>query len=346
MKKLGEKDIKVLIVFNGVIENGAVNDPDFISEAEVRKMAAFVCDTAVAEGYAATAMPISEICRDIPKILDFNPDILINLCEGYRGNSQDEMNIAGLWELLGLPYTGNSPFTLALAQDKTAAKAVFIANNIPTPPYEVFSLVPNKTCLEFPVIAKPAREDASLGINADSVLKNISQLRKKTAQLIEKYKQPVLVEKFIQGREFNVAILGNLNPKILPVSEIDFSGLGAKDAHVTSYEAKWLEDHPLYKGTPSKCPADISPETEKALGDVALRVFRALNGKDYGRVDIRMDEYGNIFVLEYNPNPDISPESGYCKALKAAGISFGDFIGRLINENLNGTENENKKNVA
>ena len=346
MKKLGTKDIKVLIVFNGVVENGAEKDPDFISEAEVRKMATFVYDAAVAEGYAAMAMPIFDICRDIPKIMDLNPDILINLCEGYRGNSQDEMNIAGLWELLGLPYTGNTPSTLALAQDKTAAKAIFTANNIPTPPYEVFSSVPKNTCLEFPVIAKPAREDASLGINADSVLKNIGQLRKKTAELLEKYKQPVLVEKFIQGREFNVAILGNYPPRVLPVSEIDFSRLGAEDAHVTSYEAKWMEDHPLYKGTPSKCPADISSETEKALGDIALRVFRALNGKDYGRVDMRMDDEGNIFVLEYNPNPDISLESGYCKALKAAGISFGDFIGRLINENLNGTENENKKNVA
>lgn len=346
MKKPGNKDIRVLIVFNGVLENGAEKDTDFISESEVRKMAASVYEAAIAEGYDATAMPIFEICSDIPKILNFNPDILINLCEGYRGNSQDEMNIAGLWELLGLPYTGNSPFTLAIAQDKTAAKAVFTANNIPTPPYEVFSSVPKSTCLEFPVIAKPAREDASLGIKADSVLKNIGQLKKKTAELLEKYQQPVLVEKFMSGREFNVAILGTSNPMVLPVSEIDFSGLGTGDAHITSYEAKWIEDHPLYKGTPSKCPANISSETEKALGDIALRVFKALNGKDYGRVDMRMDENGNIFVLEYNPNPDISPESGYCKALKAAGISFGDFISRLINENLNGKENENKKNVA
>ncbi len=326
--------MKILIAYNEPIKRPGY-DLDYISEAGVKDEAELVYETALKLGHTPAYLAASDLDQILSTVDQFRPDLIFNLCEGFRGRAQDEMYLAALWELLDIPYTGNPPLTLGLAQDKVLAKRLFQSGQILTPAFEVFQKLPEESVLEYPVIAKPSREDASLGIEQGSaILHNFSELKHRVGELLHKYQQPILVERYIEGREFNISIFGNDPPQVLAISEISFEGLGATAPHITGYEAKWLPDHPLYQKTPAICPANISAELKLRLEQIALRVYEVLGGRDYGRVDTRMDQDGNIFVLEYNPNPDISSEAGFVKALKAAGLSYNDFVEQLIAEAL------------
>ena len=330
-----DRKLKILIAYNEPQQQAKHGDLDYISEAAVKDEAELVHQVILKLGHIPTYLPIKNLDDVFQMASGYEPDLIFNLCEGFHGNAKHEMFLAGLWELLKLPYTGNPPMSLGMAQNKVLAKYLFQANNIPTPRFEVFDCLPKAVALEYPLIAKPSQEDASLGITPQSVINTFEELQAKVDELLKKYRQPILVEQFIQGREFNISILGNNPPKALPISEISFSALGDDAPHITSYEAKWLPDHPLYQKTPSVCPAQLSDELKRRLETVALQVYHLLMGRDYGRVDTRVDSDGNIFVLEYNPNPDISAEAGYVKALKAAGIKYQEFVELLIHEALN-----------
>lgn len=328
------KKLHILIAYNEPIQKSD-RDLDYISEAAVKDEADAVYQVILTMGQVPTYLAVKNLDQVLSKIDQVVPDVIFNLCEGFRGKTHHEMYIAGLWELLGIPYTGNSPLTLGLAQNKVLAKNLFASRNIPTPKFQVYREIPQETYLEYPLIAKPSQEDASLGIkHENAIIQNFNDLKNRVAELLKKYQQPILVEQFIPGREFNISILGNHPPRVTAISEISFAELDQNTPHITSYEAKWLPDHPLYQKTPAICPAAVDSDLKQRLEDVALKVYDALIGRDYGRVDTRVDAAGNIFVLEYNPNPDISPEAGYVKALKAAGIKYKDFVELLINEAL------------
>ncbi|MFZ2656679.1 MAG: ATP-grasp domain-containing protein [Victivallales bacterium] len=327
-----KKKLRILIAYNDPADAGA-NDLDYISEVAVKNEADIVYDTLVKMGHNPALMAVSGIEANIAEINDFSPELIFNLCEGFHGQSKHEMHIAALWEILGIPYSGNKPITLGISQNKVLAKNIFMANGIPTPEFEVFDKVPEKTHLGFPLIVKPSNEDASLGISQNSLVTGMDSLRTSASALLEKYREPVLVEKFIEGREFNVSVIGGKPAKALEISEIDFTALDGDTPKITGYESKWLEDHPLYRKTPSVCPAKISPGLKKKLVTTALEVYEVLMGKDYGRVDFRVDARENIFVLEFNPNPDISPGAGFSKSLAASGLNFEHFLKKIIKDN-------------
>ncbi len=330
-----KKTLRVLVAYNESKPAAEGTDPDLISEAAVMTEAENIHDALIKSGHHTDYLAIKSIDEDIRAVRDFKPDLIFNLCEGYRGNAHHEMHVAGMWELLGIPYTGNTPLTLGMAQNKVLAKKLFESRKIPTPMYQVYSAPPKNTYLNYPLIAKPANEDASIGITQKSILHNFEELKQTVSGLLERYQQPILVEKFIQGREFNVSILGNGQPRVLPVSEISFTDLDEDTHHITSYEAKWLPKHPHYQKTPAICPAVITADLKRRLEDVALQVYHLLMGRDYGRVDIRVDNRGHLYILEYNPNPDISEDAGYANALRAAGIRYRDFVEYIINQALN-----------
>ncbi len=323
---------KVIVTFNESKSFQDTLDPDIISEAAVQDEARAVYSALLERGHQAEYFPVKNIYEDLPQIRAMKPDVIFNLCEGYLGNARQEMNLAGIWELMDIPFTGNAPLTLGLAQNKLLAKELFVSNGIPTPPYRIYSEIPAGCDLEYPLIAKPVAEDGSVGITQRSVIHNQSDLEPVIGALLQKYRQPILVEKFIPGREFNVSVMGNQDPEVLAVGEIDYRNVTDDFVKITSYEAKWLEEHPLYKQTPSVCPADVDPGLRRRLGALALDVYRCLQGRDYGRVDIRMDEDNQLFVLEYNPNPDISPDAGFVKALRAAGWEYGAFVEFIVQQ--------------
>ncbi|GAB4339197.1 MAG: hypothetical protein Kow0037_23940 [Calditrichia bacterium] len=322
-----KEKLKVMVLYNIPQTRDEV---DRISEAGVENEAMAVFNALKKSGMEAMLFGLSDLTEDFNKIVSAKPDVVFNLCEGYKANARFEMHVAAMLELIGLKYTGNRPLTLGLSQDKVLTKKLLESKKIRTPMYQVFNEVPKHTYLNFPVIAKPSREDASLGITEESVVSNIEDLRSVVSRLLEKYNQPILVEKFIIGREFNVSIIGEHEPRVLGIAEIDFSSIKDKHKQFTSYEAKWFEEHQWYKSTPSVCPAQISPELKRKIEDLSIVVYKLLMGRDYGRVDIRVDGSGRVYVLEFNPNPDISPGAGFSKALKAAKIDYVDFIRQVV----------------
>ncbi len=268
--------------------------------------------------------PISTI---IDTLMKWKPTVVFNLCENVYGISSFEMNIPCLLELLRIPYTGSSPITLGLCQNKDLAKAILATHGVPTPRYRVIqkSVEDEKIDLQFPLVVKPVHEDGSLGITEKSLVANYHDLVSQVENVIKTYRQPALVEECVGGREFNVSLLGNNPPTLLPISEVMFKGEG----RIVDYNAKWIRWSKSFKETPSVCPAELDTDVRVKIEDIAIRSYEYLHCRDYARVDIRLSRE-IPYVLEVNPNPDISPEAGYTRSLLTEGLNLENFVEKVI----------------
>ncbi len=308
---------------------------DKVSEDSVAKVAEVVCETLVQSGLEANLVPLQRsMFTFLRRLKELNIEVVVNLCEGFFGKPQWEANVAAVMEIMQIPFTGNGSRTLALCQDKHQAKAVLSSFNLPVAPSQLLTSAEEMVDLRFPVIVKPNSEDASLGVHPESVVYDHEALAVQVKRIIETYSQPAIVEEFIDGREFNVAVLDIGEPKALPVSEIDFSRMPEGFPRICSYEAKWYPDHILYQVTPPICPAPVDEELRTRLQTLAVTAFKVMGCRDYARVDFRMNQEGEIFILEVNPNPDISLDAGYARALKAAGINYAEFWHLMIQNAL------------
>ena len=269
-------------------------------------------------------------------------NLAFNLCDdGLRNNPLLEPHIPAMLDILDIPYTGAGMFTLASCLDKARTKQILSFHKIPTPRFQVFESAKERlnSRLGFPLIVKPLHEDASIGITEDSLVSSTRKLKKKISFLIENYKQPALVEEFIEGREVNVGILGDTKLSVLGISEIIFDKLPKSLPRICTYTAKWQKDSRLYQNTPVKCPAELPKKLENKIKRLSLSAYKALRCRDYGRVDFRLDKQGRPFVLEVNPNPDISEDAGLFRMAKAAGLSYKELIDKILKSALERNEN-------
>jgi D-alanine-D-alanine ligase len=334
------------IVFNA-FEPRPPETAERLSEESVAEMAQQVGEAVKALGHKTTLVPLQRSLHNfLNRIKEESPDVLINLCEGYYGRPQWESNVAGIFELLGISFTGNNSKTLAICQDKHKAKAVLRSAGLPTAPAQLLLSASQSVDLKFPIIVKPNNEDASLGIYPDSVVQDEESFRRQVRRVHDNYRQPALVEPYIEGREFNVSVMENDSVVPLPVSEIDFSQMPQGAPKICSYEAKWFEDHPLYQKTPPVCPAPIEDDLRRRLQTMAVDAFRTMGCRDYARVDFRMDAKGRIFILEVNPNPDISLNAGYARALAAAGVEYAAFWDVMVRNALKRREANDSPTAA
>jgi D-alanine-D-alanine ligase len=286
----------------------------------------------IAKAHEVIHIPANEKMFEIIK--NEHIEIFFNAAdEGYNMNTQLEAQIPAVLDIIGIPYTGSNYLTLGLCLDKVHTKQLLQANRLPTPRFMFFSepIDSKSDCsgLRFPLIVKPSREDGSIGIKHDSVVDTKKELIRKVNEVLEKYKQPVLVEEFINGREVNIGIIGRDNITILPPSEIIFN-LSNKHRNFLPYEAKWEEDTPYYTGTMPQCPAKIDSELLKRLNQLAEKAYRLFSLKDYGRVDFRISEENEPYILEVNPNPDISKDAGLARMAKAHGLNYDDLIHSIV----------------
>jgi len=260
------------------------------------------------------------------------PDIIFNFVELYKDNARLEMNVVGLLELMGIPYTGAPPMSLANCQNKVLAKAMLNAVGIKTPKALVIKkeLKSYKLDLSYPLIIKPAFEDASVGIENESIVENSRQLKLRVLYVLNYFKQPALIEEYIDGRELNVAVLGDKNPKVLPISEIDFSLMPDNLYNIVSYQAKWDPLHEAYHKTIPSCPAKLPKRIEKKAQDIALKAFHVMGCRDYARVDMRLNKSNELYVLEVNPNPDLTESAGFMRSAEAAGYSYENTMKMII----------------
>jgi D-alanine-D-alanine ligase len=282
---------------------------------------------------------ISYPAHDPSGLVDFlvrqRPDLIFNCCEALCGSARLEMNVAALFEILGIPFTGSSALTLGMALNKSVAKALFVSCGVPTAPWVVLRPhggMDGAGRLRFPVIVKPLNEDASIGIDTHSIVEDYASLMERVRFVWNEFRQPALVEEFIDGRELNVAVMAASSEQFLtlPISEIIFDGFPGRH-NVLTYEAKWMVDSPYYTSTVPHCPAELPPELQEQVQSVALRAAAAVDLRDYGRIDCRIRASDNaVFVLEVNPNPDISADSGFVRAAHASGRTHASIICEIV----------------
>ena len=264
------------------------------------------------------------------------PDLVFNMAEAFAGKSALESNVAALMNLLHLRYTGSSPAGLIVAGDKTLTKKVLTFHGLKTAKFATVyrGAVDWAGDITFPLIVKPPQEDASLGITGKSVVNNVQELLERIGQMQTEFQQPALVEEFIDGREFYVGVLGNVNVKALPVIELDFSGFPADRPRIASWEAKWGDDGDEkgaeFAGTKSIFPTDVPDEMVTRMQTVAVEAFHALRLRDYARIDLRVTPAGEVYIIEVNPNCYLERSAEFSMAAQKAGIDHTALIARIL----------------
>jgi D-alanine-D-alanine ligase len=325
---------------NGILQvaaAGAAGEPvEMVDLSEVGVLGEMedISKAIASQGYKSSILNVNaDIVRFVTHLNDNRPDLIFNLCESVGNESIHEMHAVGIFELLGIPYTGSVPLVLGTALNKVRVKEMLLFHGLSTPRYQLidnpvkFTVDPS---LNFPLIVKPAHEDASIGIEAKSIVRSIAELKRRVRHVYEQFQQEALVEEFIDGRELNVAILGNKKPVVFPISEIDMTTLPKQYPKIISYNAKWLVGSDEYVHTKGVCPADIPADLAARVREMALAAYKLVGCRDYARVDFRLSPDNTPYILEVNPNPDLSDDAGFARAGKAYGYNFAQIIGKII----------------
>jgi len=279
-------------------------------------------------GYDAFRLPVARLAEVRRTVRASGAEVVFNLVEELEGSSLAEAAVARELERSGAGVTGCPAGAIGLCLDKERTNALLSSRGLPVPRGRVFHEAGPAGGLEYPLIVKCLREDASLGLGDASIVRDEASLRDRVAWVRDTFGQPAIVEEFLEGREFNVAIAGP-RPVALPVSEIDFSTMPAGKPRFVSYEAKWQPESVEFRSTVPVCPADLPPATAGRLRRLATRAARLAGCRDAARVDIRTDAAGRPHILEVNPNPDLSPDAGFARAARVHGWSYEDLIERL-----------------
>ncbi len=272
------------------------------------------------------------------KFKQSKPDIVFNIAEGFKNLSR-ESQIPAMLDMLNIPYTGSDALTLGICLDKARTKEILSYYKVPN---AKFLLVDKYTPLsnhsiEFPSIVKPVSEGSSKGIFNSSLIRNYDELNAEIKRVVDEYNQPAIIEEFLPGKEFTVALIGNGdNTEIFPIVEIKYENFPDNVEHLYSYEAKWILDTKDNVFDVFECPAAIDMNLEKQIKDAALRTYKVLRCKDWSRIDIRLDNNGVPNVIEINPLPGIMPDpnenSSFPKAARVAGINYNEMIQRVLFE--------------
>jgi D-alanine-D-alanine ligase len=323
---------RIAVLSNIDYEDGRPDtDPAWAARAEVGLVAQAIGAALGEAGYDAPLVPVDGDLVDLrTRLLELNPDCAFNLCESLAGDARLESAVPLLLELLGLPFTGSPPEVLSFGLRKDRVKQRLQAAGIPTPEGRVLTHPDDRCDLPFPLIVKPVREDGSVGIWRTSVVHDEGQLTAAVRTLMGTLRQPCLVEQFIDGREFNVALLGHPTPRVLPLSEIDFGGLPSGAPHIVSYDAKWTSGSEDDLGTVPVTHPVLGSAVAARVRRVATDAFRAVGVRDYGRVDVRLAAGGAPYVIDVNPNCDLSPNAGMARASGAFGIDFRALVSLLV----------------
>lgn len=284
----------------------------------------------------------SEVLPVVSGLRAARPELVFNLTESFAGVSSLDSNVAALLNLMGLRYTGSSPAGLLVAGDKSLTKKVLSFHGIRTPEFATLyrGALDWAGNLDFPVIVKPPQEDASIGITGKSIATDIRELLSAIDALQTEFGQPVLVEQFIEGREYYVGVLGNLHPEALPLVELDFSALPAGVPRIASWEAKWgadgsgagagAEKSEEFRGTKSVFPRDLDDDLTERIQKTALEAFDALRLRDYARIDLRVTGSGEIYVIEVNPNCYLERGAEFARAAECHGLAYDKLIARIV----------------
>jgi D-alanine-D-alanine ligase len=274
--------------------------------------------------------PLDQVKQKLILLGKKNVNAVFNLFEGFGGFPDTEGKVAEMLAELGFKYTGCPAEALTLALDKSKTKKVLESAGVPTPEYQILSPDdPGLFHLDFPCIVKPLADDASHGISEESVVYDRASLEKQVKKISNLFNGQALVEEYVDGREFNTTVMGNKRLIVPAVSEIVYT-LPSDKPRILTFEAKWEEQSLYYVNTKAHCPAEITRSEQNAVLRIAKAAYKLTGCRGYARVDFRQDKAGRFKVLEVNPNPDISPGAGASLQAAAAGMTYSQFIEKII----------------
>ncbi len=327
-------EARVLILYNLPVL--PIDHPDAESERDVLNTVAAVFEHLRSAGFEVRRAGIGHDPGSLIHLLENErPAVVFNLFEGAADDTRTEAYVAGILEWLRIPFTGSGSQALSLARNKPLTKCLLRGAGIPTPQAIVVEKLPLAALPpRWPVIIKPADQEASVGLDQGSVVADPRALEARLAELLARYPGPLLVEEYIAGREINVAVIQAPDLQVLPFSEILFMDRGSSRWPIVTYDAKWKTGSEEDRATRPQCPADVSPHLASRLDAIGRNAFHRLGCRDYIRVDCRVNAAEQPFVLEVNTNPDFGPGAGLARELAAAGRPHGHFTLDLVRNAL------------
>ena len=312
--------MRIAILFDGASADVAVS-----ADLAILGTVGAVEASLASEGNTIVRIAVHPDSKWIDRLRRARVDLVFNLCESIDGVAALEPAVISVLELLGLPYTGSSAWTTSLCLRKHIINGALERAGLPVPKFAVVRRGSPVPSVGFPSICKPAAEDASVGIEQRSVVRTSRALAERSNAMLERWDE-VLVQRFIEGREVNVGILGDA---VLPIAEIDFGNMPKGMWRIVTYRSKWEEGSDEDLGSAPRCPARLPASVATQLRRIAVAAWRIAGGTGYGRVDMRIDERGKPWILEVNANPDIAPDAGLARMARVAGIDYGSLVRKV-----------------
>ena len=330
----GQRMKRIILLYNDYLEIYSRTETSAGELNEVFNSVEKIKESLENLGYDVVPVSIVKINMQLLDYINNNRDaIFFNLCESIDGDPEKEKTLPQFMEDRGIKFTGSGPKALDVCLNKFHVKKLFLKNKIPTPSAILIksgSKLGQLSNLQFPLIIKPVHEDASIGISISSVVKNEKEASEVIKNTIRDFKQPVIAEEYIEGREITVSIWGNNPSTVIELSEIDFTGMPEKFPKIVTYNSKWDVNSQEYIGTTPICPAKINNSLRNLIEDLALKAYSATGCRDYARVDIRITRSEQPMVIDVNPNPDLSPEAGFFRAVSSKGLNYIEMVRKIV----------------
>lgn len=330
--------MKIAVVFDTLSAGWEHDDFKEQVEAEVPEAEYEVAEALMENGHEVFLVGFHDnLRRLLDRLEEFEPDLVFNGTESFMGKSRYDYAVTALLEMKGYRYTGSPPEALLLARDKATSKKILSYHNIRVPLFEVYSVddeVKLSDRLNFPLIVKPTHEDASVGIALSSVVNDLDSLKERVAFIHRSLCQPAIVEQLIDGRELYVGVIGNRRPQLLPIIEITFDKVPAADRKIATYSAKWDLDYRRRWGIKNIFARRIGKRALEEIHSAAKQAYKALELRDYARLDFRLTRKQEVYLIEVNPNPYIAFGEDMANAAERAGLDYYQFIERIVREAL------------
>jgi len=330
--------LKIIVMYDRVLVDESEEQAASADKAPVvrtldkKEVEEEVAEALTKLGHEPTMHEVDGTTKSLLALARMDCDLVFNLCESFADDDTADFKIAAFMELIGKKYTGSGTHGLMLAQDKAIAKKIFAFHGVHTPVFakSFRGRLDFSHDLQFPVIVKPAREDGSIGIEFSAVVSSIRELMERMDWLHAHFDSPVLIEEYVEGRELYVGIIGNDKPEALPVVELDLSKLPDGTPRIASAEVKWGKGTKAYRDTKSAIATDLPEEAVLTLQQTAIAAYQALELRDYGRVDMRLQSDGRVHVIEVNPNPWLSSKAEFAMAAKKSGRTYTQLVEEIV----------------
>jgi len=329
--------LKIIVIYDRVLvdesEEAATGDKaPVVRTLDKKEVEEEVADTLTKLGHEPVMYELDGTQKSLLGLARVDCDLVFNLAESFADDDTADFRIAAYLDLLGKKYTGSGAHGLMLAQDKAVAKKIFAFHGVHTPTFAKCyrGRLDFSHDLQFPVIVKPAREDGSIGIEFSAVVNSIRELMERMDWLHANFDSPVLIEEYIEGREMYVGIIGNDKPEALPIIELDLSKLPEGTPRIAAAEVKWGKGTRAYRDTKSAIAENLPDETVQLLHQTAIAAYQALELRDYGRVDMRLQPDGGVQVIEANPNPWLSSRAEFAMAARKSGRTYTRLVEEIV----------------